>query len=139
MNVTKFKVETGEIIGILQCPDTELAANIYEGEDYIDGEIDASQFYIVERKPVPMPTKPGEHYAFDFNTKQWKVSEEAPYLIRYERSEKLKETDWTDTLSAKNRLGDDLYNAWQEYRQALRDITDQPGFPENVVWPEPPQ
>ena len=23
-----------------------------------------------------------------------------------------------------------------EYRQALRDITDQPGFPHNVTWPE---
>lgn len=23
-----------------------------------------------------------------------------------------------------------------EYRQALRDITEQPGFPHNVTWPE---
>jgi hypothetical protein len=28
--------------------------------------------------------------------------------------------------------------AWATYRQALRDITDQPGFPLEVVWPEPP-
>lgn len=25
-----------------------------------------------------------------------------------------------------------------EYRQALRDITDQPGFPETVEWPKLP-
>lgn len=26
-----------------------------------------------------------------------------------------------------------------EYRQALRDITDQPGFPETVEWPKLPE
>lgn len=29
-------------------------------------------------------------------------------------------------------------NEWFTYRQALRDITSQPGFPEDVVWPDPP-
>lgn len=27
---------------------------------------------------------------------------------------------------------------WLAYRQALRDITNQPGFPDNVVWPVEP-
>ena len=59
--------------------------------------------------------------------------------VRMQRDRFLAETDWTDTLSAKSRLGDTLYQAWQDYRQALRDITNQPGFPSNVVWPESPQ
>lgn len=29
--------------------------------------------------------------------------------------------------------------AWTTYRQALRDITDQPGYPDNIAWPETPQ
>lgn len=29
--------------------------------------------------------------------------------------------------------------AWAEYRTALLDITDQPGFPHNVIWPNPPE
>lgn len=29
--------------------------------------------------------------------------------------------------------------AWATYRQALRDITTQEGFPTNVVWPTPPE
>ena len=49
------------------------------------------------------------------------------------------ESDWTDTLSAKSRFGDDLYNAWQAYRQALRDLTKQEGYPQNVVWPTKPE
>lgn len=27
---------------------------------------------------------------------------------------------------------------WIEYRQALRDIPQQPGFPENIIWPVAP-
>jgi len=30
------------------------------------------------------------------------------------------------------------YEAWIDYRQALRDMTEQPGFPCDVVWPEVP-
>lgn len=28
---------------------------------------------------------------------------------------------------------------WLAYRQALRDLPQQAGFPENIVWPEPPK
>ena len=50
----------------------------------------------------------------------------------------LVKTDWTDTLSAKTRLGDELYNSWQAYRQALRDLTKQDGFPSSVNFPSEP-
>jgi len=29
--------------------------------------------------------------------------------------------------------------AWAQYRQALRDIPQQDGFPENVIWPTKPE
>ncbi|MDR0709532.1 MAG: phage tail assembly chaperone [Spirochaetaceae bacterium] len=28
---------------------------------------------------------------------------------------------------------------WREYRQALLDIPEQPGYPDTVVWPEVPE
>jgi hypothetical protein len=28
--------------------------------------------------------------------------------------------------------------AWAAYRQALRDITEQTSYPQEVVWPNPP-
>jgi hypothetical protein len=59
-------------------------------------------------------------------------------IVRDRRNALLTASDWTDTLSAKTRLGDALYNAWQDYRQILRDIPQQAGFPTNVAWPEPP-
>lgn len=36
------------------------------------------------------------------------------------------------------KLGDALVGSWAKYRQALRDITQQPGFPYDVNWPDEP-
>ena len=54
--------------------------------------------------------------------------------VRAERNAKLAASDWT-------QLPDVLLETktqWATYRQALRDITGQPGYPFNIVWPTPP-
>ena len=52
---------------------------------------------------------------------------------RAHRNKLLSESDWTMVPdSPVNKI------AWAEYRQALRDITDQEGFPQDVVWPVAP-
>ncbi|NCX82346.1 MAG: hypothetical protein EBX42_12230 [Betaproteobacteria bacterium] len=56
--------------------------------------------------------------------------------MRCERNEKLTACDWTDTFSARARLGEERFTAWQTYRQALRDITLQED-PYALVWPAP--
>ena len=53
--------------------------------------------------------------------------------IRKHRNNLLIESDWTQVLDAPV---DQL--AWKTYRQALRDITAQEGFPHVIIWPEPP-
>lgn len=55
--------------------------------------------------------------------------------IRMQRDLKLAETDWTQLPD----IPESTKLKWQPYRQALRDITDQPGFPQNFSWPAPPQ
>lgn len=59
--------------------------------------------------------------------------------IRIERNKLISECDWTDTASAKTRLGKTKFDEWQKYRQELRDITAQTEFPLNVVWPVKPE
>lgn len=88
---------------------------------------------------------PNQYSIWDNELNKWKDSrpqtaiiDEEWAKIRLKRSELLTNSDWTDTLSAKNRLGDELYNAWQQYRQALRDITNQ-ADPYTVTWPTAPQ
>lgn len=53
--------------------------------------------------------------------------------VRAERNEKLTATDWTQIADAPvNSL------AWANYRQALRDVPAQAGFPHNISWPVEP-
>ena len=45
--------------------------------------------------------------------------------------------DDCDNMMVPDRPGVDV-PAWTEYRQALRDIPEQAGFPLAIVWPETP-
>ena len=53
--------------------------------------------------------------------------------IRTKRDLLLTASDWTQVADAPVDQA-----AWASYRQALRDIPDQPGFPHNVAWPTKP-
>ena len=53
--------------------------------------------------------------------------------VRAERDALLAACDWTQVADAPVNPA-----AWAVYRQALRDVTTQAGFPLNVTWPEPP-
>lgn len=53
--------------------------------------------------------------------------------VRNQRNQLLKDSDWTQVLDAPvDKL------AWAVYRQDLRDLTAQEGFPFNVIFPNPP-
>ena len=54
---------------------------------------------------------------------------------RMYRNQLLSESDWTQLPDVPQALKD----AWATYRQALRDITAQSGFPTNIVYPTKPQ
>jgi hypothetical protein len=58
----------------------------------------------------------------------------APEEVREIRNKMLKSSDWTQVLDA---AVDQV--AWATYRQALRDIPQQEGFPATVVWPSQPE
>ena len=53
--------------------------------------------------------------------------------VRRSRTEKLKDCDWTQIADSTADKA-----AWATYRQALRDITTQSGFPWTTTWPESP-
>lgn len=59
-------------------------------------------------------------------------TDEKATQIRAERNALLAATDW--------RFRSDMNPSqeWKDYCQALRDITEQSGFPWNVVWPQEP-
>ena len=53
--------------------------------------------------------------------------------VRQQRTEKLKDSDWTQVADAPVDQA-----AWAAYRQALRDVTAQHGFPWEIDWPTIP-
>lgn len=55
---------------------------------------------------------------------------------RVHRDKRLAETDWTQVSD--NALTQEQKDAWKTYRQQLRDISLQEGFPNTVVWPTLP-
>lgn len=56
--------------------------------------------------------------------------------VRAQRNQRLNVCDWTQLNDAP--LTNVQQAAWATYRQALRDITTQPGFPWSIEWPTPP-
>ena len=50
---------------------------------------------------------------------------------RLKRDRLLAACDWTQLADVQAGA------AWATYRQALRDVPSQPGFPRNIEWPEP--
>ena len=54
--------------------------------------------------------------------------------VRFERNELLDRYQWTETAD----LTTDEKAAWKTYKQALRDLPKQSGFPYDVTWPTKP-
>lgn len=62
-----------------------------------------------------------------------KVMQSKAISVRAERNSLLAASDWTQVADTPVDRA-----AWATYRQALRDLTTQEGFPEAVVWPVAP-
>jgi len=54
-----------------------------------------------------------------------------PMMARAERDNLLSESDVY-------ALADRITDEWKTYRQALRDVPSQAGFPDNITWPTKP-
>ena len=62
------------------------------------------------------------------------IDAEQAKSVRTARDEKLKDSDWTQIADAPVDK-----EIWATYRQALRDVPIQPGFPWEVTWPTQPE
>jgi hypothetical protein len=59
---------------------------------------------------------------------------EATERVRDARNSLLIQTDWTQAADVPQATKD----KWAPYRQALRDVPQQAGFPDSIVWPTKP-
>lgn len=62
------------------------------------------------------------------------ILDELAEQARIERDKLLTACDWTQVADAPVDSA-----AWAVYRQELRDVPEQEGFPENIIWPTEPE
>jgi hypothetical protein len=84
-------------------------------------------------------TPEGAGIGFAFDGEKWvkpnqSTTEELASDVRVQRDFKLSSSDWTQVADAPVDQA-----AWATYRQALRDIPSQAGFPSEVTWPTEPE
>ena len=85
---------------------------------------------------VEIPLKPGGDY--EWSGKEW--IKQPPKLdqlaneSRNKRNALLTASDWTQVADAPVDQ-----EAWATYRQELRDIPQQEGFPVDIKWPDEPE
>ena len=77
-------------------------------------QVDASELVV---EPDPGPTE-----------------EQLAAQARSERDVLLSQSDWTQVADAPVD-----HQAWADYRQALRDVPEQEGFPTDINWPTKPE
>lgn len=144
-SILVYEKNTGEIKQVQSASDTnvlELAKTfIPENMNYIETNstnYSPDMYYVdLETKTIQEKGNPtSEFHTWDWSTKQWILDpENAARLIRQKRYELLQQSDWSQGLD----VPENLRTAWAEYRNALRNIPQQEGFPEQVTWPTKPE
>lgn len=87
------------------------------GRDIFERAVAGEFGDVAEYEPPPPPTV-----------------EEQSAIVREQRDRLLAETDWTQAADIPQATKD----KWAPFRQALRDVPDQAGFPFEIVWPVKP-
>lgn len=88
---------------------------------------------IVDGVVTPLSTE--ETTALQSERAQWAAGadDRTAAEIRRERNNKLAETDWMGMSDVT------MSTEWATYRQALRDVPAQAGFPNTITWPTEPE
>jgi hypothetical protein len=102
-----------------------------------------SDLTVVElEQPLP-PNNVNGYAQFNWESQTWidtrtdqQKYDEADFAAKEQRNKLLYSSDWTQIPN--NPLTTEQQQEWASYRQSLRDITNQPGYPYNIGWPTPP-
>lgn len=127
--------ELGQILKTGVCSDYDFNLQAAENEFVLEGVADHLTQYINNNSIYDLPEKPGSDYIFNYTSFVWEVDiNRVTNRAIIKRQKLLQESDWTQLSDVH------VYNRpdWIEYRQKLRDITDQPGWPTSIIWPQPP-
>ena len=105
---------------------------VWDGTDWVleqnTAEIERFGFMLADFPDAPVPDKP------TYNPDERALEQEANEA-REQRNVLLADSDWSVLPDAP--VTDE--QAWKDYRQALRDVPQQNGFPTDIDWPVKPE
>jgi Phage tail assembly chaperone protein len=129
----------GKIFAYSDFDDLDSIKNIY-GNTYLYLEsveiVNIDEYKIVDGAFIKLPEQPGPYYFYDYDNNVWVDKFDYTTEAIEQRNKLLYESDWTQIPN--NPLTPAIQQEWAVYRQALRDITTQSGYPKDVIWPTPP-
>lgn len=125
-------------------PASQLPVNTPPGFTAIEGEYDC-RLHRIENGEVVVhkPPKPDDtsHTRYEWDDSQGWVGKptdaRTAVQVRADRSMRLAKCDWVALRALETAKP--MEPAWFAYRQLLRDVPAQPGFPNDIAWPVSPQ
>lgn len=152
MNYIVYDHQTKEIIRTGECSEYDFPLQPSEGQGVVEGSYTSQQAYVDNGVVIPYTqeqaqtkaNKPSFFFVWSNDTFTWQDPRDvqqkyndAVDSINIQRVELLYKSDWTQIPN--NPLTTEKQQEWADYRQQLRDITSQSGYPFNVVWPTQPE
>lgn len=145
VNVSFYDLATGILVGRTFSGDERhltvpAGLGVVPGQhDHLSRRVDLETGEVVEWAPPKPADTDLETWRWDDKSRRW-VSEptaEAHWrVVREERDRRLRDSDWR--VIAATERAERPSKAWLDYRQALRDITQQPD-PLAIQWPGVPE
>lgn len=134
---TIYKVVTFcKSTGMIKSSGTTMFPHLLETNEtgiLLDLEADVINDYVFENQIKFKGIAPSIHHRFNFVNKTWELNNEKAWdAVRAQRDSLLTACDWV-TLSDVS-LSESKMTKWIQYRQALRDVTNQ-ADPLAIVWP----
>jgi hypothetical protein len=123
---TIYDVETGEIKRRISTSQEGILINVFDGEDYIEGEYSDETYIVVNGVAQQKPKSELDAIAIERATAQMKMR----------RDMLLNASDFTQVPDAP--FTSEQQQAWRVYRQALRDLPDNISDIFNIAWPVEP-
>lgn len=112
----------GKITNRVNIPDIDKGL-VLKGTLYVNGKA-PDDSYVQDKKIVPMPPKPDGNYSFDYQSKKWVIDADKTITDnKILRNTLLQQSDWTQLPDVDLTTAEKTH--WKQYRQELRDMTDQ--------------
>jgi hypothetical protein len=136
LNLLRF-IDEPVYVGIPHYINLLQSYNVYVVENTPIPEIFFTQG-IRELNPIKLSNKWKQQWeVYDLSKEEIDIkNDKQAKIVRKQRDNLLLETDWHIIKSIETGIPKN--DKWVQYRQDLRNLPDQEGFPWNVVWPTQP-